>query len=436
MGTYDSVNGFQSNTNYLTDRMIADQAAAEEAAKKQEEGNQHQGAAAIAGAGIREERDFLDDAMDWTGDKVDGAIDSVVGAASSAWNGVKGAASAVWNGAMSGMAAVGNAASNAWNATKNAVFGPDKVVMMPAMGGSMQPLYHENVGDGAAYGASSSRGASVSDRHLRAGENAISNYLDKQRSENPYLRKGISNGIKYNEVDVSMDPKYHEKLINMELEAGVSGGNLILNKASGKLYYRTEALGADHKLIPTNPNERVSAPWTYYELHTDNDNGIMSGDYHAPKGSAQSVWGPNGGKYMIIGVKTLGLGGNEITTQTKINGKTITEKHRHVLNEMPDVAYQAFKNKTPLPYGTPFGYTGITGNMAVSIETDKNSPRFGMLSALTYHAHNKVENAETHSGFIKGVTFGPEVRQSQGLPAFDYTSYYKKKALDSLTGGK
>ncbi|MBW0435286.1 hypothetical protein HGB47_16875 [Leptospira yasudae] len=119
--------------------------------------DQHQGAAAIAGAGIREERDFLDDAMDWAGDKVDGEIDSVVGAASSAWNGiknvasaawdgvkdaasatwngVKGAASAVWNGAVNGITAVGNAASNAWNGAKNAVFGPDKVVMMPALGG-------------------------------------------------------------------------------------------------------------------------------------------------------------------------------------------------------------------------------------------------------------------------------------------------------------
>ncbi|UML82399.1 peptidase M23 (plasmid) [Leptospira interrogans] len=283
--------------------------------------------------------------------------------------------------------------------------------------------------------AARSSGESASDRHLRIGEDAISNHLDKQRSENPYLRKGIIEGTKFNEVDVSMDPKYHKKLINMEIESGASGGNLILNKESGKLYYRTEALGANHTLIPTNPNERVKAPWTQIEMHTDKLNGIMSGDYHAAKGAAHSVWGPDGGTFEITRIKTMELGGNEIVTRTVINGKEIIEHHRHVMNQMPDVAYNAFKNKTPLPYGTPIGYTGITGNMAVSIETDKNSPRFGMLSAPAYHMHTKVDNAETHSGFIKGVTFGPEVRQSQGLPAFDYTGYYKGKVIDLLTGG-
>ncbi|UOG58894.1 hypothetical protein MAL03_19960 (plasmid) [Leptospira noguchii] len=275
--------------------------------------------------------------------------------------------------------------------------------------------------------AARSNGESASDRHLKTGEDAISNHLDKQRSEKPYLQKG--------EVDVSAHPDYHKKLINMELEGGVSGGNLIRNEKTGKLYYRTEGLGADHTLIPTNPNERVKSPWTQTELHTDGSNGIYSGDYHAPKGSAQSVWGPAGGTFEITRIKTMELGGNEITTRTVINGKEIIEHHRHVMNQMPDVAYNAFKKGTSLPYGTPIGYTGITGNMAVSINNDKNSPRFGMLSAPAYHMHTKVDNAETHTGFIKGVTFGPEVRQSQGLPAFDYAGYYKKKALDLLTGG-
>ncbi|EKO17699.1 hypothetical protein LEP1GSC081_4282 [Leptospira kirschneri str. H1] len=377
-GNWSQSGGFQANTNFLNDKWKADfvtkQGAIEELQSKglskdqataildaqakadskaaQNKNNQEQGAAAIAGAGVRRDEDNL----------------------------------------------------------------------------TMKPLHHENVGDGAAYGGTSSHGESASDRHLRVGEDAISNHLDKQRSEKPYLQKG--------EVDVSAHPDYHKKLINMELEAGVSGGNLIRNEKTGKLYYRTEALGADHALIPTNPNERVKSPWTQTELHTDSSNGITSGDYHAPKGSAQSVWGPNGGTFQITNIKTMGLGGNEITTRTVINGKEIVEHHRHVMNQMPDVAYNAFQKGTSLPYGTPIGYTGITGNMAVSINTDKNSPRYGMLSAPTYHMHTNVKNAETHSGFIKGVTFGPEVRQSQGLPAFDYTSYYKKKALDLLTGGK
>ncbi|MBE8423990.1 hypothetical protein IQA86_13355, partial [Leptospira borgpetersenii serovar Balcanica] len=382
-------------------------ADAQEASRAaQNKNNQEQGAAAIASAGVatqrREEDGILDHilgkaaetlggGLDWVGNKIDGAIDSVVGVASSAWDGAKNALG----------------------------FGKGESL-------SMKPLHHENVGDGAAYGASDST-ESASDRHLRVGEEAISNHLDKQRSEKPYLQKG--------EVDVSSHPDYHKKLINMEIESGVSGGNLIRNEKTGKLYYRTEGLGADHTLIPTNPNERVKAPWTQTELHTDKANGVYSGDYHAAKGAAQSVWGPKGGTFRITEIRSLDLGGNEIRTETMINGKKIVEYHRHVLNQMPDVAYNAFKNKTPLPYGTPIGYTGITGNMAVSINNDKNSPRFGMLSAPAYHMHTKVDNAETHSGFIQGVTFGPEVRQSQGLPAFDYTGYYKKKALDLLTGG-
>ncbi|MDI7215897.1 hypothetical protein QMM60_18380, partial [Leptospira santarosai] len=106
------------------------------------------------------------------------------------------------------------------------------------------------------------------------------------------------------------------------------------------------------------------SPWTQTELHTDGSNGITSGDYHAPKGSAQSVWGPEGGTFKITEIRSLDLGGNEIRTETTINGVKIVEHHRHVMNQMPDVAYDAFKNKTPLPYGTPIGYTGITGNMA------------------------------------------------------------------------
>ncbi|WP_406600514.1 peptidase M23 [Leptospira sanjuanensis] len=430
-GSWSQSGGFQANTNFLNDKWKADfvsgkakEDADAQAASRgaQNKNNAESGAAAIAGAGVATQKredgildhilnkasDALEGGLNWVGNKIDGAIDSIAGAASSAWNGVKDA------------------------------FGPDKVVMMPigAGGGnlSMKPLHHENVGDGAAYGASGNE--SASDRHLRIGEDAISSYLDKQRSENPYLRKGVIDGVKFNEVDVSMNSKYHKKLINMEIEAGVSGGNLILNKETGKLYYRTEAKGADSKLIPTNPNERVKSPWTKVEMHTDNLNGIMSGDYHAARGSAQSVWGPDGGTFNILKVSKMDLGGNEIKTRTVINGKEIIEYHRHVMNEMPDVAYNAFKNKTPLPYGTPIAYTGITGNMAVSIDNDKNSPRYGMLSAPAYHKHTKVDNAETHTGFIKGVTFGPEVRQSQGLPAFDYTSYYKGKVIDLLTGGK
>ncbi|AXR69643.1 hypothetical protein DPV73_01420 [Leptospira mayottensis] len=414
-GNWSESGGFQANTNFLADKWKADfisgkakeDADAQEASRgAQNRNNQESGAAAIAGMGVetqrREEDGILDHilgkaaetlggGLDWVGNKIDGAIDSVVGVASSAWDGAKNA------------------------------FGFGKGESL-----SMKPLHHENAGDGAAYGASDST-ESASDRHLRVGEEAISNHLDKQRSENPYLQKG--------EVDVSMNSKYHKKLINMEIESGVSGGNLVLNKETGKLYYRTEATGADSKLIPTNPNERVKSPWTQVEMHTDNLNGITSGDYHAPKGSAQSVWGPEGGTFKITNIKTMRLGGNEITTRTVINGKEIIENHRHVMNEMPDVAYNAFKKGTSLPYGTPIGYTGITGNMAVSINNDKNSPRFGMLSAPAYHMHTNVKNAETHSGFIQGVTFGPEVRQSQGLPAFDYTSHYKKKALDLLTGG-
>ncbi|MBF3373627.1 TIGR04388 family protein [Leptospira borgpetersenii serovar Arborea] len=414
-GNWSESGGFQANTNFLADKWKADfvsgkakeDADAQEASRAaQNKNNQEQGAAAIASAGVATQRreedgildhilgkaaDTLGGGLDWVGNKIDGAIDSVVGVASSAWDGAK--------------SALG--------------FGKGESL-------SMKPLHHENAGDGAAYGASDST-ESASDRHLRVGEEAISNHLDKQRSEKPYLQKG--------EVDVSSHPDYHKKLINMELESGVSGGNLILNKETGKLYYRTEGLGADHTLIPTNPNERVKAPWTQVEMHTDGSNGITSGDYHAAKGAAQSVWGPDGGTFKITNIKTMRLGGNEITTRTVINGKEIIENHRHVMNEMPDVAYNAFKKGTSLPYGTPIGYTGITGNMAVSINNDKNSPRFGMLSAPAYHMHTNVKNAETHTGFIQGVTFGPEVRQSQGLPAFDYTSHYKKKALDLLTGG-
>ncbi|EMP03562.1 hypothetical protein LEP1GSC171_4019 [Leptospira santarosai str. HAI1380] len=400
-GNWSQSGGFQANTNFLADQWKADfqsgkaqeDAAAQEASRAaQNKNNSESGKSVLDGAAISTQRreenildhvlnkagDALDGALDWVGNKIDGAIDSVVGAASSAWDGAKNALG----------------------------FGPDKIVMMPIGAG-----YVEN----------------PSDRHLRVGEDAISNHLDKQRSEKPYLQKG--------EVDVSAHPDYHKKLINMELEAGVSGGNLIRNEKTGKLYYRTEAQGADHTLIPTNPNERVKSPWTQTELHTDSSNGIMSGDYHAPKGSAQSVWGPEGGTFQITRIKTMELGGNEITTRTVINGKEIVEYHRHVMNQMPDVAYEALKKGTSLPYGTPIGYTGITGNMAVSINTNKNSPRYGMLSTPAYHMHTKVDNADTHTGFIKGVTFGPEVRQSQGLPAFDYTSHYKKKALDLLTGG-
>ncbi|MDI7223065.1 peptidase M23, partial [Leptospira santarosai] len=400
-GNWSQSGGFQANTNFLADQWKADfqsgkaqeDAAAQEASRAaQNRNNSESGKSVLDGAAISTQRreenildhvlnkagDALDGALDWVGNKIDGAIDSVVGAASSAWNGAKNALG----------------------------FGPDKIVMMPIGAGYVE---------------------SPSDRHLRVGEDAISNHLDKQRSEKPYLQKG--------EVDVSAHPDYHKKLINMELEGGVSGGNLIRNEKTGKLYYRTEGLGADHALIPTNPNERVKSPWTQTELHTDGSNGITSGDYHAPKGSAQSVWGPEGGTFQITRIKTMGLGGNEITTRTVINGKEIVENHRHVMNQMPDVAYNAFQKGTPLPYGTPIGYTGITGNMAVSINTNKNSPRYGMLSAPAYHMHTNVKNAETHTGFIQGVTFGPEVRQSQGLPAFDYTSHYKKKALDLLTGG-
>ncbi|KXZ27508.1 hypothetical protein AYB33_17975 [Leptospira santarosai] len=400
-GNWSQSGGFQANTNFLADQWKADfqsgkaqeDAAAQEASRAaQNRNNSESGKSVLDGAAISTQRreenildhvlnkagDALDGALDWVGNKIDGAIDSVVGAASSAWNGAKNALG----------------------------FGPDKIVMMPIGAGYVE---------------------SPSDRHLRVGEDAISNHLDKQRSEKPYLQKG--------EVDVSAHPDYHKKLINMELEGGVSGGNLIRNEKTGKLYYRTEGLGADHTLIPTNPNERVKSPWTQTELHTDGSNGIYSGDYHAPKGSAQSVWGPDGGTFKITNITKMGLGGNEITTRTVINGKEIIEHHRHVMNQMPDVAYDAFKKGTSLPYGTPIGYTGITGNMAVSINTNKNSPRYGMLSAPAYHMHTKVDNADTHTGFIRGVTFGPEVRQSQGLPAFDYTSHYKKKALDLLTGG-
>ncbi|WP_318838322.1 hypothetical protein [Leptospira yasudae] len=419
--------------------MIADQAAAEEAAKRQEEGNQHQGAAAIAGAGVREERDFLDDAMDWAGDKVDGAIDSVVGATSSAWNGVKnvasaawdgvkGAASAVWNGAVNGITAVGNAASNAWNATKNAVLGPDKVVMMPAMGGSMQPLYHENVGDGAAYGASSSRGESASDRHLRVGEDAISNYLDKQRSENPYLRKGKVGDGTYNEFDVSLHPDYHKRLVDMELRNGISGGNLILDKLSGSLFYRTKATGMTTEIVPTNPNDRAKAPWTLVEPHTDKANGIYSGDFSAKRSSHTSVWGPNGGTFMITEITKSQMGGNQITTETTINGVFLQQKHRHLENQIPDIAYQAYKSKTPLPYGTPIGNVGMTGNMKVNIINDVNNPMHGQFTAPVPHEHQEVAGGDKHKGFIKGVTFGPEARQAQGLPPFDYDKYYRDQA--------
>ncbi|XDD50703.1 peptidase M23 [Leptospira sp. WS92.C1] len=385
-GTWSSEGGFQANKNFINDKWAQDYLAdAEDRRQDQENHNQHAGADALSALGTRRREDEGSNVAIAHGEAdVPNLLDSAFDA-------------------------VGSAVSGAWGNAKSALgFGPDRVVMMPAMEGG----YAEN----------------PSDRNLRVGEDAISNHLDKQRSEKPYLQK--------NELDVSLDPKYHTTLINMELEAGVSGGNLIRNEKTGKLYYRTEGLGADHTLIPTNPNERVKSPWKQTELHTDSSNGVQSGDYHAPKGSAHSVWGPDGGTFKITRIKTLELGGNEIRTETTINGVKIVEDHRHVMNQMPDVAYRAYEKGTPLPYGTPIGYTGITGNMAVSINNDKNSPRYGMLSAPAYHMYTKVDNAETHSGFIKGVTFGPEVRQSQGLPSFDYTSYYKKKLSDLFAGGK
>ncbi|XDD51925.1 hypothetical protein AB3N59_05695 [Leptospira sp. WS92.C1] len=396
-GTWSSEGGFQANKNFINDKWTQDYLAdAEDRRQDQENHRQHAGADVLSALGTRRREDEGSNIAIAHGEAdvpnlLDSAFDAVGSAVSGAWNSVSGAVSGAWGNAKSALG-----------------FGPDKVVMMPAMEGG----YAEN----------------PSDRNLRVGEDAISNHLDKQRSEKPYLQK--------NELDVSLDPKYHTTLINMELEAGVSGGNLIRNEKTGKLYYRTEGLGANHTLIPTNPNERVKSPWTQTELHTDSSNGVQSGDYHGSKGSAQSVWGPDGGTFKITEIRSLDLGGNEIRTETTINGVKIVEHHRHVLNQMPDIAYDAFKSKTPLPYGTPIGYTGITGNMAVSINNDKNSPRYGMLSAPAYHMHTKVDNAETHSGFIKGVTFGPEVRQSQGLPAFDYTSYYKKKLSDLFAGGK
>ncbi|EJP15412.1 hypothetical protein LEP1GSC080_0070 [Leptospira interrogans str. FPW2026] len=429
-GNWSQSGGFQANTNFLTDQWkanfvskqgaieelqsqglskeqataILDASAQEESKAAQNKNNQETGKSVLDGAGISTQRREGEDGVTphhngESADPVDQRIAQLKKELS------EGILLASGNGSMSDAGGGSGTASAAKELSKKMA--------------ELQQLESNK--------AARSNGESASDRHLRIGEDAISNHLDKQRSEKPYLQKG--------EVDVSMHPDYHKKLINMELESGTSGGNLIRNEKTGKLYYRTEGLGADHTLIPTNPNERVKSPWTQTELHTDKDNGVYSGDYHAPKGSAQSVWGPEGGTFRITDINKLSLGGNEIVTETTINGKKIVEYHRHVLNQMPDVAYDAFKKGTSLPYGTPIGYTGITGNMAVSINTNKNSPRFGMLSAPAYHMHTKVDNAETHSGFIKGVTFGPEVRQSQGLPAFDYTSYYKKKALDLLTGG-
>ncbi|EMN93566.1 TIGR04388 family protein [Leptospira interrogans] len=408
-GNWSQSGGFQANTNFLNDQWKAnfisgkakEDADAQEASRAaQKEAAAHSGADSIAGAGetlLGGRRNDGDASA--SADPDDQRIAQLKKELS------EGILLADGNGSMSDVGGGSGTASAAKELSKKMA--------------ELQQLESNK--------AARSNGESASDRHLRIGEDAISNHLDKQRSEKPYLQKG--------ETDVSMHPDYHKKLINMELESGTSGGNLIRNEKTGKLYYRTEGLGADHTLIPTNPNERVKSPWTQTELHTDKDNGVYSGDYHAPKGSAQSVWGPEGGTFRITNITKMGLGGNEITTRTVINGKEIIEHHRHVMNQMPDVAYNAFKKGTSLPYGTPIGYTGITGNMAVSINTNKNSPRYGMLSAPAYHMHTKVDNAETHSGFIKGVTFGPEVRQSQGLPAFDYTGYYKKKALDLLTGG-
>ncbi|MGJ4754353.1 TIGR04388 family protein [Leptospira kmetyi] len=381
--SYNSKTGLSSNTDFMSQSAMnngmakgiaQDDSEESESRARQEEGNQHQGADAVAGAGRKLDQEL-------TGSH--GVID------------------------------IGDSdgPEPAYGATTTD-HGPIQTIVFSGSFGAEKGVQSQT----------------SSDRYLKTGEDLISKVLDKQRSEDPYLRKGKVGKGTYDEVDVSMHPDYHKRLVDMELRNGISGGNLILDKLSGSLFYRTKATGVTSQIVPTNPNERVQAPWTHVAPHTDEANGIYSGDLHAKRSSYSSVWGPNGGTFMITGITKSAMGGNQITTETTIDGVLLQQKHRHLENQIPDVAYRAFQKGIPLPYGTPIGNVGMTGNMKVNIINDVNNPLHNEFTAPEPHEHQEVTGGDKHKGFIKGVTFGPEARQAQGLPPFDYDKYYRNQA--------
>ncbi|WP_061215875.1 hypothetical protein, partial [Leptospira santarosai] len=279
---------------------------------------------------------------------------------------------------------------------------------------SMKPLSHEDIGDGAAYGAPRSggsesgglldgiknlygktkeliygpeakpRSAYSDDRSAAQGTrigNETAAYLDykegkiskadydKQMSaeKKAYYeatqgdRNKIPMGSGY--TDISQDNL--GKLTHLEGIKGVTGR--IVEK-DGNVYFRTKADGVNSKSIPMEPTKITEKPFTKIDPHDQSKfPGVV--DLHAPYGSPMTVMNSDDGKFKVTGLRSMSEGGNSLSLEYKLNGVVRQVDLRHAQNQFPSYVVDQLKANPAkvltFDNGTVVGWTGVTGQHGI-----------------------------------------------------------------------
>ncbi|UZN07763.1 peptidase M23 [Leptospira santarosai] len=277
---------------------------------------------------------------------------------------------------------------------------------------SMKPLSHEDIGDGAAYGAPRSggsesgglldgiknlygktkeliygpeakpRSAYSDDRSAAQGTrigNETAAYLDykegkiskadydKQMSaeKKAYYeatqgdRNKIPMGSGY--TDISQDNL--GKLTHLEGIKGVTGR--IVEK-DGNVYFRTKADGVNSKSIPMEPTKITEKPFTKIDPHDQSKfPGVV--DLHAPYGSPMTVMNSDDGKFKVTGLRSMSEGGNSLSLEYTLGGVKREVDVRHTQNQFPSYVIDQLKSgvKPTFDNGTVVGWTGVTGQHGI-----------------------------------------------------------------------
>ncbi|WP_246838706.1 hypothetical protein, partial [Leptospira stimsonii] len=191
-------------------------------------------------------------------------------------------------------------------------------------------------------------------------------------------------------------------LTHLEDSKGVIGR--IVKDGDGNMYFRTEAQGLNSKSIPMEPTKITEKPYTKIDPH-DQSKYPGSVDLHAPYGSPMTVMKSDDGKFKVTGLRSLSEGGNSLSLEYKLNGKTHNVDLRHAQNQFPSYVIDQLKtNPTKaltFDTGTVVGWTGVTGQHGIG-----NDGKIKWDTTDHTHAEFKNSNATQWKDWgLKGMGF-------------------------------
>lgn len=194
-----------------------------------------------------------------------------------------------------------------------------------------------------------------------------------------------------------LSARYPKYLASLEERLGVYGCGIL--RLAGTQTHRFRCATGTAGAVPLDiePYTIDAIDWQSAAYHTDQ---VSQGDFLANPGTPLSVFGVDGGMFFVHSITgnaptgSISAGLN-IKVRFKVGGVEKIWGFSHLNTAVPGYVLDAFRDRTPLPEGTVFGFIGYTGNLWMGAPPAVDAPYSGTGRGLPA--------AHTHIWFATGA---------------------------------